>query len=513
MSASNTVEFPGRVDTFRGRRLPETATLAGYAALIEAYDLGVPLPRKLYGIGARHRIVEENDWTLMTPRHAPESTLEGHLIFALKYEGLDLAVLERLFAKLDGEAIEEIVRATPTGSYARRLWFLYEWLTGRALQLPDADGGKYVPVVDPDIQYAVEGTTSPRHRVRDNLPGTPDFCPLVFRTDKLESYAASDLRERAQEIVEDVPDELVARAAAFLLVDDSRSSFEIEGEHPPADRMQRWARTIGQAGEAPLDRNELLRLQREVIGDRRFIRLGLRQEGGFVGQHERGNRVPVPVHISARAEDLDDLVDGLIEFARGPVDALDPVVAAATLAFGFVYIHPFEDGNGRVHRYLIHHVLSRRDFHPPGLVFPISSAILDRAERYRSVLESYSKRLLPVIDWRPTSDGNVEVQNDTASFYRFFDATPHAEFLYECVEALIDEDLPAETDFLRRYDRFERRIEALVDMPDRTLDLLYRFLDQNDGRLSQRALDGEFSALEADEVDQIERIYDDLFAS
>jgi hypothetical protein len=40
------------------------------------------------------------------------------------------------------------------------------------------------------------------------------------------------------------------------------------------------------------------------------------------------------------------------------VQEVDPVVAAAILAFGFVYIHPFEDGNGRIHRYLIHHVLA-----------------------------------------------------------------------------------------------------------------------------------------------------------
>ena len=35
----------------------------------------------------------------------------------------------------------------------------------------------------------------------------------------------------------------------------------------------------------------------------------------------------------------------------------DAVLAAAVIAFGFVFIHPFVDGNGRIHRYLIHHVL------------------------------------------------------------------------------------------------------------------------------------------------------------
>ena len=77
------------------------------------------------------------------------------------------------------------------------------------------------------------------------------------------------------------------------------------------------------------------------------------------------------------------LIDGLIAFDRGPAQALDPVLAAAVLAFGFVYAHPFEDGNGRIHRYLIHHILAERGFNPPGVVFPVSAAILDRIDDYR----------------------------------------------------------------------------------------------------------------------------------
>ena len=76
-----------------------------------------------------------------------------------------------------------------------------------------------------------------------------------------------------------------------------------------------------------------------------------------------------------------------VAFEVGQAEQLDPVIAAAILAFGFVYIHPFEDGNGRIHRYLIHHILSKRGFNPPQLVFPVSAAILDRIEDYRGVLE------------------------------------------------------------------------------------------------------------------------------
>ena len=330
---------------------------------------------------------------------------------------------------------------------------------------------------------------------------------MVFRTPELDAFVARNLAEETRRVIADVPADVLARTAAFLLLKDSRSSFQIEGEDPPQDRIQRWGHVIGEAGRRPVDRMELERLQRIVIGDARFVHLGLRQEGGFVGEHDRVSGAPIPDHISARHEDLPDLIDGLAAFDRGAARHLDPVLAAAALAFGFVYIHPFEDGNGRLHRYLIHHVLSERGFNPPGLVFPVSSVILGRIDEYRRVLESYSRRLLPHVRWRPTERGNVEVLNDTADFYRYFDATPHAEFLFQCVARTIDVDLPEEARFLKAYGGFKASVSLMIDIPDRLLDLLFRFLHQNGGRLSRRAREKEFAALTQDEIARIEALY------
>lgn len=509
MGKSN--RFSGAVILFQERRLPEEATLAGYSALIEAYELRVPLPNKLCAISHQHKVYETSLWKIYTPRHMPSPTVEDHLVFALKYEGIDLAVLKCLFQKIQPTEIETIVREKPTGSYSRRIWFLYEWLMDRQLDLPDVTSGTYVDAIDTEIQLGITGINSPRHRVKDNMPGTRLFCPLVFRTSKLDEFIGMDLASRAREAVSDVPSDILARTSAFLLLQDSRSSYAIEGEKAPQNRIQRWGRAIGQAGHQPLDLAELLRLQRIVIEDDRFIKLGLRQEGGFVGEHDRITRMPLPDHISARHEDLISLIDGLTIFANEYCDKLDAVVASGVLAFGFVYIHPFEDGNGRIQRYLIHHVLAQHKFNPAGVVFPVSSAILERILEYKSVLESYSKRLLPVIEWVQTEKHNVKVLNDTADFYRYFDATEQVEFLYECVKKTIEEDLPNETNFLYRYDRFKSEVEKLVDMPASMVDLLFNFLRQNDGKLSKRALIGEFSALTPQEIEKVEAVYFEIF--
>jgi hypothetical protein len=512
MAGRERQRFSGPVTVFHERRLPERATPAGYAALIDAWKLAVPVPLTLSAIGERHKSLERDGWRLLTPRHAPAATLEGHLTFALKYEGLDLAVLKRLFAATGPKPIEAVVRAKPTGSYARRVWFLYEWLTGKTLGVPEPGKVAYVNALDPKQQWPGASKDSPRHRVRNNLPGTPQFCPLVFRTPALEEFVALGLSDRAKAMAAEVPADLLARTAAFLLLKDSRASYVIEGENPPQDRVQRWGRAIGQAGGRPIDLDELLRLQQILIGDGRFVDLGLRKKGGFVGEHDRDSRMPIPDHVSARPEDLPSLIDGMIAFDRDAGE-LDAVVAASALAFGFVFVHPFEDGNGRIHRYLIHHVLAARGFNPPGIVFPVSATILDRLDEYRKVLETYSSRVLPLVKWKPTEDGNVEVLNDTGDFYRYFDATPQAEFLYSCVRKTVEEDLPEEADYLRRYDAFKAGVEAIVEMPDRTIDLLFRMLRQNNGRLSRRARQKEFARLTDDEARRLEQAYGKTFAA
>lgn len=76
----------------------------------------------------------------------------------------------------------------------------------------------------------------------------------------------------------------------------------------------------------------------------------------------------------------------------------------------------------------------------------------------------------------------------------------------------IEEDLPRETDFLHRHDQFRAQIEEIIDMPDRTSDLLFQFLWQNGGRLLQRARENEFAKMTDAEVITAEQAYATAFA-
>ena len=131
--------------------------------------------------------------------------------------------------------------------------------------------------------------------------------------------------------------------------------------------------------------------------------------------------------------------------------------------------------------------------------------MLTRITDYREVLVSYSREVLPLVDWRTTRQHNVDVLSDTADYYRFFDATVHAEFLSKCVEETVTWDLPREVAYLEGYDEFSRRAqEETADMPERTIASLVRLLRRNDGRLLGKARTREFARLSAHKVARVE---------
>lgn len=75
----------------------------------------------------------------------------------------------------------------------------------------------------------------------------------------------------------------------------------------------------------------------------------------------------------------------------------------------------------------------------------------------------------------------------------------------------MDHDLPHEVWFLLAFERFAQAIQQIVDMRTAQVELLQKFLDQNGGRLSQRARARGFAALTEDEIGQIEAAFVETF--
>ena len=508
---------------FHGLVFSESVIVSGYTAIIKKLQLSVPYPNVIATVSLKAKRVKTDTYIVLPNSYRVDDNksvseieaLYKHLVFALKYEGVDLLVLKAITKHYSEEELTQLLSIEPTGQYTRRLWFLTEWLMGKTLNsIPDLTKKSYVNAIDTKLQYAGTGIKSSRHLVINNLPGTVDFCPLIRKTGRLENYIKQNLSEKKDRYLGGIRKGMLQRASAFLLLKDSKASFTIEGESPKSKRAARWGQAIGQAGVRDLSRQEFERLQQVVIENARFVEMGYRKKGGFIGERDKDTFSPIPDHISAKPEDISSLMQGLTETNNMLLDnEIDAVIAAASIAFGFVFIHPFVDGNGRIHRYLIHHVMAKKKFSHQGLIFPVSAAILNKITDYQKVLEDHSRPLLDLIEWEETKDHNVQVLNDTKDYYRYFDATRQAEFLYECVVETIENIIPAEVDYLNKYEAFKAYIDNSFEMPDDLLALLVRFLEQNNGVLSNRAKEKEFARLSKDEVNSIEESYKEVMGN
>ena len=495
--------------------IPAGTALAGWAALVKVYGVDAPL-RHFSSISNKHvrgNKKKEGNWEVFDKRYKPDDSLEGQLNFALRHEVIDLLVMKRVLKALPREDLCSFITSTPTGTTARRIWFFYEFLTGETLEIKDADSVTAIDALETAKYFTTKGYLSKRHRVRNNLLGSKEFCPIIRKTKNLDEFINQNLDVIAKETIGKIGAQVIARAASFMLLADSKASFEIEGERPPKNKLERWARAVLEAGVRPLNQTEIYRLHNLLIGDDRFTEVGYRSEGVFLGGRDR-NHEPVPEFIGARHEDIPDLMLGLNDcnnILRN--STLDPVLQATAIAFGFVYIHPLADGNGRLHRCLIHHVLAERDFTPTGMVFPVSSVMQDRIDDYRETLQSHSAPLMNYIDWRPLPSRNVEVVNDTADLYRYFDCTENAEFLYECVRSTVEEGLPKEIEYLKSHDAAISQIMELVEMPDKLAQDAIMFVRENSGKLPIRRRQKEFKKLSDKEVKTIESIVEASFES
>ncbi len=490
----------------------------GYARLIEHYGLDCPLPSRctlITSAGRRSSVTRGGtEWRLL-PQNAsyrvPE-TLMANLDVAFKHEGIDLRVLHQLFQQDIQNDLTDHIRRNSNGQYIRRIGALYEWMTHKTLAISGAEGVPYIPLFDTEKYLAPRGRRISKWKIELNVLGQPNlFCPVIRKTERLNPERISRLRTEAQVIVNRADPALLRRSIAFLLLEESKSSFGIEGEAPGKTRLERWGQTIATAGSVALKTKTLIDLHKSLMDPAaRFIKHGLRTEGGWIGRRD-GAGLPQPDHISAPHDKLESLMTGLeVSYAYLVKHKFDPVLTAAAIGFGFVFIHPFDDGNGRLHRFIIQKALIDLKFIPAGIILPVSAMILRDLPGYRQALEAYSSQVVDHVSWESTENGNIRILNDPVYLYRYFDATRQAEFLLDQIEATIKTALPEELLYLERFDAAKRLIDAFIDMPDSSTSLLISLIRQNAGTLSKAKRETQFAKLTDEEITQIEEFVRDV---
>ncbi len=478
----------------------------GYRWLAERYNVSAVQPfRAQSAIAGSRATVREGGYVreFYTPVARPANTLAGHLAFALKHEGIHLEFLARLFEVAPAADLEAWIVAEPTGQYARRAGFLYEYLTGRQLAFPGVATGNYVTALDEKTYLtASQPVNNPRWRVRDNLPGTRDYCPLVLRTARVRQAEQYDCAQHLADLEVEFGADVLQRSAIWLTIKESRANFAIEHEEQHVDRVRRFAAVMEQRCgqyEEPLSEGALGALQAQILGPR-ATRYGVRRSPVFVGEVDGFTEV---VHyIAPHWNDAPGLLSGLREFASRTAGA-SALVRAAVLSFGFVYIHPMSDGNGRISRFLINDVLRRDQAIPAPFVLPVSATIISsivNRRGYDQVLELFSRPLMRKYAeaWRfgaeqVAEDGvhynlQFDAYQDALPAWRYPDMTDHVEYLAEVVQTTIEQEMRKEANYLRNLRMARERIKMVIEGPDGDIDRILRSVRDNGGKVSNKLL-------------------------
>lgn len=489
---------------------------AGYAFLLEKLGIvGIPnWHRSLVSTTGMYfsKIQDGYRDEVFRSQYWPGDTIGDHLEFALKYDGINLALLARIFEKVGSDALIEYIKTKPTGKYARRIWFFYEFLTENQLPIDDMTTGNYVDALETNDYFTVQnGERSPRHRIVNNLLGPRSFCPVVRKTEKLLELDSAVLQKRCEEIVTAYSPQLLRRALSYLYKKETKSSFEIEQVKSNASRTEKFIASLELAEQEDFcEKSRLIELQNRIV-DPRFADNDYRVTQNYVGQTV-GYQKELIQYVCPKPEDLPSLMEGLLAcHDRMKTGGIPPVIHAAVIAYGFVFLHPFEDGNGRIHRFLIHNILALQQMVPRGLMFPISAVMLKSPEEYDGSLEAFSKPLLQVIDYQLDELGSMTVEGESAPWYSSMDMTAQAEALSEFVRRTIEEELVQELDFLANYDATKKAIQDIIDMPDRLIDLFIQLCLQGNGKLSARKRASHFDFLTDEELDAMERSVKDSY--
>lgn len=448
------------------------------------------------------------------PKYAPKkNTAIEHLEFALKYDDINLGLLKDVFKNLLKKDLLTYIMLSPSGKYGRKTGYLYELLTHEQLLIKNEITGNYIDLLD--TQKYITGTAikNVKWKVNDNLLGNRDYCPIVRRTKALDELLSIDIKKQIQKLEKKYTPQVFKRAISFLYTKETRSSFEIERETPSPDRMERFISLLQKAGrENSLEMlsEKSLTVYQNTIVDPRFANKSFRDFQNYIGENlpnflERIHYIcPPPEIVNSLMQGLQDCVN--------KTNSTSPLVRASLVSFGFVFIHPFEDGNGRLHRFLIHDMLVRDGLVPNGLIVPVSAHMLNNMKDYDRTLENYSKPILQHILYKKNESGEISITNkdNVVAYYRYPDLTEQCVYLAQTVNDCIIEDMPNELDFVKMYDELKSEIKNVVDMPDKMVNQLIMFLHQNKGLLPKRRRK-DFSKLKDEEIREIEKLYQEIF--
>jgi Fic family protein len=282
---------------------------------------------------------------------------------------------------------------------------------------------KYVPTyhITPAILHCVEqiGEALGNLRSRDDSSVTP----VLRRGNRIKTIQASlEIEGNTLNL-----DQVTAVLAGKRVLGQPREIQEVRNAFAAYEELANWAAD---------SRSDLLAAHGVLMA-------GLADEAGRfrsgnVGIH-RGTEV---VHVAPPPAQVPGLTDDLLAWLKETEE--HPLVASCVFHYTFEFIHPFQDGNGRLGRLWQTLILSQ--WRPVFAMLPVESIIRDHQQEYYAALA--------------TSDQDVN-------------ATPFTEFMLNAIlQAIQESDLGSDQVTDQQSDQVMRLLRALGSSPRSASDLM-----------------------------------------
>jgi hypothetical protein len=433
-----------------------------------------------------------------------ETDTMGHLLFALKHEGTDLGVLGQVLASLPEAQILEQLRAAPNSQYLRKAAYLWEHFNRRPIADAPPAGGAVIPLFDPKRYLTRSGPRDKRWRVEFNGLGTLGYCATVERTPAIEALLGKDILEQARTFFASMPPEVLDRATQWAYLSETWDSFAIEQETPSPNKQRRFMALLRQAHERrDMSEQYLVELQNGVVDNPLDQAVEFRNQQNHLAN--AGHGALGVTYVPPAPELMVELMQEWMHFANDLAKNLDPLVGASISSFGFVFIHPFMDGNGRLSRFLFHHALCRSGQLENGLLLPVSIAMKKHEAEYLRTLQAFSKPLREMwdVEWIDGDRFNFQFKGSDQA-YRYWDATECVTFGMKMAEQALNTELRHETAFLARYDAIVKAVDERYDVRGSVLSQLVMQCLDNGGVISKNRRKQNAYAVPAEILDFIE---------
>ena len=457
----------------------------GYSKLKTQLNLSAFDPLMPARLAPVTSITATPDALLIPAKVAPKDEFPlSHLLFALKHEGINLQLLSQALRKIPAKDMLAAITESPTGAYIRISCFLWEAFNKQELKGAPTVTGVAANLFDPKKYITGPSIRNAKWRVDFNGLGSLDYCVTVERTERINSLLESNILQRANEFLSELGATASDRAMSWAYLSETKSSFEIEHETPSATKAEAFVELLKKAHlTTQLDEEYLVGLQNTAITNPLDRAINYRHQQNWLSSPLRGaagvTYIPPPPEI------VDDLMKGLVDFANAAPKQIDPLIAAAIVSFGFVFIHPFMDGNGRLSRFLFHHALCQSGALNNGLLLPVSIAMKRNEDLYLAALKSFSEpaRKRWEVIWIDGDEYQMTFKSDD-SLYRYWNATACVEFGLEMAKQALEKDLREETEFLTKYDLIYRAIDGQYDIRGKDLNTLVLTCMEQNGKIS-----------------------------